>query len=81
MAIQGSGQLHAGERDWAGLAWTAMHYNPMAILLGLYRAIFSYGQVEFPIVGLLKLALVALAVLWLGYAYFLRSKGRFADEV
>ena len=25
--------------------------------------------------------LIAAGTLWLGYAYFLRSKGRFADEV
>ena len=58
-----------------------MHYNPMAILLGIYRSIFSYGAIPFPLVGLLKLGLVAALVLWLGYAYFLHSKGRFADEV
>lgn len=80
MAITGSGKL-SGETDWAGYAGTAMHYNPMAILLGIYRAIFSYGAIPFPIVGLLKLGLVAAIILWLGYAYFLRSKGRFADEV
>ncbi len=62
-------------------AGTLMHYNPMAILLGIYRSIFSYGNIPFPIVGLLKLFLVAAVVLWIGYAYFLRSKGRFADEV
>ncbi|HTE04991.1 MAG TPA: ABC transporter permease [Planctomycetota bacterium] len=70
-----------GDVDWAGMAGTAMHYNPMAILLGIYRAMFSFGAVEFPLVGLIKLALVAAITLWLGYAYFLRSKGRFADEV
>jgi len=66
---------------WALNAGTAMHFNPMAILIQIYRAIFSYGQVPFPLVGLAKLGLVAAGVLWLGYAYFLRSKGRFADEV
>jgi ABC-type multidrug transport system fused ATPase/permease subunit len=34
---------------------TAMHFNPMAILIQIYRAIFSYGQVPFPLVGLAKL--------------------------
>jgi lipopolysaccharide transport system permease protein len=82
-SIRASGAFTAqpGEFDWAAFTDTAMHYNPMAILLGLYRAMFSYGVVPFPVVGLLKLALVAAATLWLGYAYFLRSKGRFADEV
>jgi len=70
-----------GEVDWLGLAGTAMHYNPMAILLGIYRAMFSFGAVPFPLVGFLKLTLVSALVLWGGYAYFLRSKGRFADEV
>jgi ABC-type polysaccharide/polyol phosphate export permease len=66
---------------WAHRAANAFHYNPMAILIQIYRAIFSYGQTPFPVVGLVKLAGVSAAVLWLGYAYFLRSKGRFADEV
>jgi lipopolysaccharide transport system permease protein len=82
-AIQQSGVLATapGDIDWAEFAGTAMHYNPMAILLGIYRAMFSFGAVAFPLVGFLKLALVSAAILWLGYAYFLRSKGRFADEV
>ena len=72
---------NAGAEKWALNASTAMHFNPMAILIQIYRAIFSYGKIPFPLVGLLKLGLVAATVLWLGYAYFLRSKGRFADEV
>lgn len=81
-AIQHSDKLAGGEGfDWVLFAGTAMHYNPMAILLGIYRAMFSYGRVGFPMVGLFKLFLVSAAVLWLGYAYFLRCKGRFADEV
>lgn len=70
-----------GEFDWVNLAGTAMHYNPMAILLGIYRSMFSFGAVPFPLVGFLKLLLVSGLTLWIGYAYFLRSKGRFADEV
>jgi lipopolysaccharide transport system permease protein len=82
-AIQATGAFSGkpGEIDWTAFAGTAMHYNPMAILLGIYRSMFSFGMVEFPLVGFLKLALVAAITLWLGYAYFLRSKGRFADEV
>jgi ABC-type polysaccharide/polyol phosphate export permease len=79
LSAQASGNAEAAR--WALDASTAMHFNPMAILIQIYRAIFSYGQVPFPVVGLLKLALVSAVVLWLGYAYFLRSKGRFADEV
>ncbi len=73
--------LPSGEIDWANLAFTGMAYNPMAILLGLYRAIFSYGLVPFPLAGLGKLALISAGTLLLGYAWFLRCKGRFADEV
>jgi len=81
-ALRGSGQM-VGEHgvDLVEVAWTAMAYNPMAILLGVYRSIFSFGVVPFPFLALAKLALIAAATLWLGYAYFLRSKGRFADEV
>jgi ABC-type polysaccharide/polyol phosphate export permease len=82
-AIATSGKLAGGsdDVDWVLLAGTAMHYNPVAILLGIYRAMFSYGRVGFPLVGMFKLFLVSALVLWLGYAYFLRCKGRFADEV
>lgn len=59
----------------------AMAYNPMAVLLDLYRSIFSFGKVPFPVDRLLKLLGVALVVQWLSYAFFLRCKGRFADEV
>ncbi|MHC4844972.1 MAG: ABC transporter permease [Planctomycetota bacterium] len=78
-AIYGAGAVE--NTSFLDNAATAMHYNPMAILLGIYRAIFSYGMIPFPVVGLTKLLLVSAGVLWLGYAYFLRSKGRFADEV
>jgi len=67
--------------DFATTTQTAMTYNPMATLLGLYRSIFSYGKVPFPVLSLLKLGLVALFVQWIAYAFFLRCKGRFADEV
>jgi lipopolysaccharide transport system permease protein len=82
-AIQASGALHGapGDFDWGAVAATAMQYNPMATLLGLYRSMFSFGAVPFPALALLKLAAVSALVLWGGYAYFLRSKGRFADEV
>jgi lipopolysaccharide transport system permease protein len=81
-ALKGSGQIFGSDGvDLVELAWTAMSYNPMAILLGVYRSIFSYGLVAFPLLALLKLALISALTLWLGYAYFLRSKGRFADEV
>ena len=67
--------------EFASLSVEAMSYNPMAVLLDLYRSIFSYGKVPFPVVRLLKLAAVAFLVQWLAYAFFLRCKGRFADEV
>ena len=60
---------------------TAMSYNPMATLLDLYRSIFSYGKVAFDGWKLLRLGLVGLVIQWLAYAFFLRCKGRFADEV
>ena len=79
----GSGQVvgENGQVDLTELAYVAMAYNPMAILLGMYRSMFSYGAIPFPIMALVKMAVVAGGTLWLGYAYFLRSKGRFADEV
>jgi ABC-type polysaccharide/polyol phosphate export permease len=81
-ALRGSGQM-VGEHgvDLVEVAWTAMAYNPMAILLGMYRSMFSYGTIPFPLMALVKMTAVAGITLWLGYAYFLRSKGRFADEV
>jgi lipopolysaccharide transport system permease protein len=83
IAIQVAGQAsgNADAQAWAELAWTAMAYNPMALLLGIYRAIFSYGLVPFPWAALTKLTVYAVGALWLGYAWFLRCKGRFADEV
>jgi ABC-type polysaccharide/polyol phosphate export permease len=80
----GSGQvLSEGGHgvDLTEVAYVAMSYNPMAMLLGMYRSMFSYGTIPFPLMALVKMAVVAAVVLWLGYAYFLRSKGRFADEV
>ncbi|GEM_PF-1520444 len=67
--------------DFAALSVECMSYNPMAVLLDLYRSIFSYGKVPFPVVRLLKLAGVAFLVQWLAYGFFIRCKGRFADEV
>ena len=59
----------------------AMGFNPMAVLLDLYRSIFSFGKLDFPVERLINLGLVAVVVQLLGYAFFLRCKGRFADEV
>ncbi|MGQ0553793.1 MAG: ABC transporter permease [Planctomycetota bacterium] len=81
IAIQGSEALSGDALNWANVAYTAMAYNPMAILIGIYRAIFSYGTVDFPWAALGKLTVFASVALWLGYAWFLRCKGRFADEV
>lgn len=67
--------------ETARLAEEVMSYNPMAALLSLYRSIFSYGEVPFPLMRLLKLAAIAGLTQWLAYAFFLRCKGRFADEV
>ncbi len=80
--LEGSGRIF-GEQgvDLVELAWAAMAFNPMAMLLGVYRSIFSYGAIPFPLAALVKLTLISGVTLWLGYAYFLRSKGRFADEV
>jgi len=82
-ALQGGSGRLVGETglDVVEVAYVAMSYNPMAILLGMYRSMFSYGGIPFPIMALVKMAVVASITLWLGYAYFLRSKGRFADEV
>lgn len=63
----------------------AMDYNPMATFLDLWRSMFHYGGPDgtlvFPLDKLATVAIVSLLVLWLGYAYFQRCKGRFADEV
>ncbi len=58
-----------------------MNYNPMAGMLGMWRSIFSYGVVAFPLTTFFNLLALSLAVLLLGYAYYLRCKGHFADEV
>ncbi|GJM22384.1 MAG: transport permease protein [Planctomycetota bacterium] len=59
----------------------AMSFNPMAGLLDMYRAIFSHGKVPVEPGKVLRFGIIALVVQWLGYAWFLRCKGRFADEV
>ncbi len=59
----------------------AMEFNPMAWLLELYRAIFSYGLQPFPVAKLGQLALLGTVLLLVSYTFFLRCKGRFADEV
>lgn len=69
------------EHETIVLGIRVMGYNPMAQLLEMYRAVFSYGAVAFPMTALLRFTLVTLAGLLLGYAFFLRSKGRFSDEV
>lgn len=64
---------------------SAMGYNPMASILDLWRAMFSYGGPDgtlvFPVAKLVNVTIVSIVVLVLGYAYFARCKGRFADEV
>jgi len=60
---------------------TAMSYNPMAVLLDLYREIFSHGKVPVDKGKIVRFAFAAFVVQWLGYAWFLRCKGRFSDEV
>jgi lipopolysaccharide transport system permease protein len=80
--LKGSGQVWGPQGlDLVELAWVGMAYNPMAMLLGVYRSIFSYGAIPFPVAAMVQLSLISAVTLWLGYAYFLRSKGRFADEV
>ncbi len=80
--LKGSGQIWGPQGpDLVELAWTVMSYNPMAILMGMYRSMFSYGGIPFPVMALAKMIVGSAITLWLGYAYFLRSKGRFADEV
>ena len=58
-----------------------MEYNPMATVLELHRSIFTYGKIPFDVGKLMRLGLIALVVQLLGYAFFLRCKGRFSDEV
>lgn len=60
--------------DWIWL-------NPMAVILDFYRAVFSYGKIPFPTQSLVNLLGVSALLLVLCYAFFLRCKGRFADEV
>lgn len=60
---------------------TIMNFNPMALVLDMYRAVFSFGKVPFPTDKLLAFSIVAVVVQYFGYAFFLRCKGRFADEV
>jgi ABC-type polysaccharide/polyol phosphate export permease len=71
--------LDSLETAQAGM--NAMQYNPMAAILGFYRSIFSYGAMPFPAEDLLKWGAISLVLLYFCYAFFLRSKGRFADEV
>jgi lipopolysaccharide transport system permease protein len=58
-----------------------MDVNPMSSVLDMHRSIFSYGRVPFDVGVLGRFSLVAVVVQLLGYAFFLRCKGRFADEV
>lgn len=63
--------------------WMAEHMwmNPMATLLDFYRSIFSYGRIDFPVERLGGMFALSVVLLYLCYAFFLRCKGRFADEV
>jgi lipopolysaccharide transport system permease protein len=58
-----------------------MQANPMATVLNLHRSIWTYGRIPFNVGQLLRFGALALAVQLLGYAFFLRCKGRFSDEV
>jgi len=69
------------EYDTITLGMQVMGYNPMAQLLGMYRSVFTFGAEPFPMVYLARFSLVTVGALMVGYTFFLRSKGRFADEV
>ena len=58
-----------------------MEWNPMATVLELHRSIFSYGKVPFDVGKLARFGALAVVVQLVGYAFFLRCKGRFSDEV
>ncbi len=58
-----------------------MEANPMAAMLELHRSIWTYGDRPLDRGQLGRMAALALAVQVLGYAFFLRCKGRFSDEV
>jgi ABC-type polysaccharide/polyol phosphate export permease len=58
-----------------------MQINPMATVLSLHRSIWTYGKVPMDVGKLLRFGLLAVVVQFLGYAFFLRCKGRFSDEV
>ena len=60
---------------------TLMQANPMATVLNLHRSIWTYGKIPFDVGKLLSFGALAVVVQLLGYAFFLRCKGRFADEV
>jgi ABC-type polysaccharide/polyol phosphate export permease len=58
-----------------------MQANPMATVLSLHRSIWTYGKIPVDKGKLLRFGLLAVVVQILGYAFFLRCKGRFSDEV
>lgn len=58
-----------------------MQVNPMATVLELHRSIWTYGKIPVDAGKLLRFGVLAVIVQILGYAFFLRCKGRFSDEV
>ena len=62
------------------LAWT-LKLNPMYHLMELYRSALVYDFGRTPWQSLGWFALATALVLFPGYAFFLATKGRFADEL
>ncbi|MBM3986680.1 MAG: ABC transporter permease [Planctomycetes bacterium] len=62
-----------------GYGWV-VDLNPMAWLVDAYRGTILFGHWPQPLV-LAKLALVALASLWLGTRFFFKAQHRFADFI
>ena len=58
-----------------------MKLNPMYHLMEMYRAALIYDYGSTPWNSVLIFAICAVAVFWPGHAFFVRTKGRFADEL
>ncbi len=61
-------------------AWV-LNLNPFHHLLEIYRAALVYDHVSVPWSSIGVFALIAIAVFIPGHAFFLATKGRFADEI
>lgn len=58
---------------------TLVRYNPLTLVLNSYRSVFLYHQIP-ELNGLLILAVMAFAILFIGYSIFEKLEKGFAEQ-